>query len=633
MPRKKTQEEFEAEVYNLVGDEYTVLGEYTLASNKILLRHNVCSHEYSVTPSNFFSGRRCGFCSVRIAHEKRKFTIEQVKDKISKVSPNTEVIGDYTGSAKNGSFRCKVCGHEWQTKFNNIFAGHGCPVCGKKKSNDAKRLSDKEFKERVKRIHEGRITCLENYKGRNDIDHGFRCNVCGKVWQARPANVFAGKGCPKCHHTKLGLMLRITKEDALRQIAKKAPNTELISEITTTEEKARFRCKKCGNKWEAPLGHVLMGRQCAICAVEIRKEKLRFSQEEFEQKLSEKRDGTISTKDEYVNAHTKMTFQCSECGGSWKTAPFNIINGNTGCPECARHVSLKEKEVRAFVKSLGFEPVYNTREIIPPKELDIYIPERKVAIEFNGNYWHGDNLTDKDYHYKKSTECEALGIRLIHIFEYEWDNPRQRPILENIIRHALGFTEREIYARKCKLEERSSASMREFFEKNNIQGFRGGQRAVCLVYEGEVVMSYIVGKCFFHKSPSYEIIRGATKLGYTVVGGASKLWNYITAKWNDLPILYYIDYNYFNGGSMSSLKGLQFATTTSSFKNFWIRHWRTGEENVIKNREPMYHHQVMQAQAEGWGWPIYNAGTKTYIYYPNQTEGAILSSTSKTEEV
>lgn len=68
------------------------------------------------------------------------------------------------------------------------------------------------------------------------------------------------------------------------------------------------------------------------------------------------------------------------------------------------------------------------------------------------------------------------------------------------------------------------------------------------------------------------------------------------------------------------LEGLEFVKVTPSFKNYWIKHWKTGEENVIKNREPMYHKDVMSAQAAGMGWPIYNAGTKTYIYEPSRTE-------------
>ena len=59
------------------------------------------------------------------------------------------------------------------------------------------------------------------------------------------------------------------------------------------------------------------------------------------------------------------------------------------------------------------------------KELDIYIPEKHIAIEFNGNYWHSSELKDIHYHQEKSLNCLKLGIRLIHIYEYEWVNDKE----------------------------------------------------------------------------------------------------------------------------------------------------------------------------------------------------------------
>ena len=616
MTKRKTTETFVEEVKNLVGDEYEVSGEYVNSKTNIGFVHKVCGTSYSATPDNFLRGRRCPVCSVKKVAAKRTLTREEAIEKIKKSSPSVELIGEYSGTKNSSRFKCLRCGNIWETKVGNIFDGHGCPICGKKKSDDAKRLSEEEFKKKMSQVHGDRIECLETYKGANNIKLKFKCTKCDNIWEATPLNILAGRGCPECGKSTAGLKRRLKRDDVIKKMQSVAPNTELVGDISTTKQKAIFRCKRCGNEWSTDLGNVLAGKQCPKCAILDRKEKLTMSNEEFQERLMTNKENRITTSDVYKNARTKMVFHCEECGATWNSTPNNILYRDRGCPECARHVSNKEKEVRDFIESLGFTPEYNVRDVIPPKELDIYVPEKRVAIEFNENYWHGDNQKPKDYHYKKSQECEEKGIRLIHIFEYEWDNERQRPILENIIKHALGITEGVIYARKCKIEERESASMREFFDKNNIQGFRGGQKAVCLVYEGEVVMSYIVGKCFFHKSPSYEIIRGATKLGYTVVGGASKLWKYIINKWNDLPILYYIDYNYFNGSSMSSLEGLKFVKTTLSFKNYWVKHWKTGEENIIKNREPMYHKQVMKAQAENLGWPIYNAGTKTYIYNP-----------------
>lgn len=275
--------------------------------------------------------------------------------------------------------------------------------------------------------------------------------------------------------------------------------------------------------------------------------------------------------------------------------------------------SYLEDEVSEIIKSYNIDNVItNTRSVISPYELDIYVPDKKVAIECNGTYWHStENQKDSKYHYMKSTLCEEKGIRLIHIFEYEWLNERQRPILINIIKNALGINENKIYARKLIIEERESKTLKEFFNKNNIQGFRGGQKAICLVDKNtkEVYMSYIIGKAFFGKGKyDLEIIRGATKLGYTIVGGASKIWDYIIKTYNPNSIVYYIDYNYFNGNSLKNLPDMEFIKTQPGFKNYFIE---TGE---VKNRDPMHHKQITEGYKDGSILQIWNAGTKVYVW-------------------
>ena len=251
----------------------------------------------------------------------------------------------------------------------------------------------------------------------------------------------------------------------------------------------------------------------------------------------------------------------------------------------------------------------NNRNILNGKELDFYLPEYNLAIEFNGTYWHSSLYKDKNYHYNKSKLCEEKGIRLIHIWEYEWENERQRPILENIILSACGKIQNKIYARNCKIEIRESKLMKQFFEENNIQGFRGGKFAICLIYNDEVVMSYIMGKAFFGKGKyEWEIIRGATKLGYNVIGGASKIWKYFKENYNPQSCVYYVDYNYFDGKSIQYLDNFKFIKTQPGFKNWWR------DNGEIKNREPAKHKEIKQLEQKGLIIPIYNAGTKVYVW-------------------
>ena len=80
-----------------------------------------------------------------------------------------------------------------------------------------------------------------------------------------------------------------------------------------------------------------------------------------------------------------------------------------------------ENEIADYIATFYDEaPIKNSRTIIAPFELDLYYPEKKIAIEYNGDYWHSTIFKDKDYHYNKFINCLNNGILLASIFESEW---------------------------------------------------------------------------------------------------------------------------------------------------------------------------------------------------------------------
>lgn len=93
-----------------------------------------------------------------------------------------------------------------------------------------------------------------------------------------------------------------------------------------------------------------------------------------------------------------------------------------------------EKSLVSYIKEIYSGVVKeNNRRIIPPKEIDIYLPDLKLAIEYNGNYWHSsEHDIPEDYHLMKSLKCREKGIRLIHIYEFE-DFEQQKQLLKNLI--------------------------------------------------------------------------------------------------------------------------------------------------------------------------------------------------------
>lgn len=187
-----------------------------------------------------------------------------------------------------------------------------------------------------------------------------------------------------------------------------------------------------------------------------------------------------------------------------------------------------EAEIHSWLSSIySGEILVNKYGIIKDdtkKQLDFYIPEKRLAIEFNGDFVHSANYgKSADYHLNKTNLCSEQGIRLIHIFEHEWLT--KQDILKSIISSALGIYKTRVYARKCEVREVSSSEARIFLETNHLQGFIPSSDRVGLYYNNELIQLLCFGKNRF-KRDEIELLRMCTKLDTQVVGGFSKLLKY-----------------------------------------------------------------------------------------------------------
>jgi very-short-patch-repair endonuclease len=155
--------------------------------------------------------------------------------------------------------------------------------------------------------------------------------------------------------------------------------------------------------------------------------------------------------------------------------------------------STGEREVSEFINSVNIKTINNTRNIISPYELDIYLPEHNLAIEYNGLYWHSEQQgKDRNYHKKKHDLCKEQGIQLITIFEDEWQQ-KQEQVKNKIISLLNKDNRKIIYARKTNIINVTTKNKSCFFEHNHIQGNGPGSINIGLDYEGTLVacMSFI----------------------------------------------------------------------------------------------------------------------------------------------
>lgn len=214
--------------------------------------------------------------------------------------------------------------------------------------------------------------------------------------------------------------------------------------------------------------------------------------------------------------------------------------------------SNEEQDLFDFVRSIYSGVIIkNDRQIIKPKEIDIYIPEKKVGIEFDGLFWHSDyHLKEQDLHLQKTIMCEQQGIRLMHIFEDEW---LQKPeIIKSMIKSALGIYDKKYYARKLKLYKPTFQEAKEFFTHNHIQGYSAASYYLALKDGDTIVQCVSIGKNRFKKNKDFELIRMASLLNVQVEGGFSRLIKNALKDLNISSIESYVDRRLFSGNGYKS---------------------------------------------------------------------------------
>lgn len=188
--------------------------------------------------------------------------------------------------------------------------------------------------------------------------------------------------------------------------------------------------------------------------------------------------------------------------------------------------SAPEIEIKSFIESLGFDVVHNSRKIISPYEIDLYIPEKHLAIEYNGVHWHSSYRKEDDeymsmYHLNKTKLCADQNITLLHIFENEWNENKE--IWKSVIRSKLGKSENVIYARNCEFKIVESKVANDFCKDNHLQGKVNSSISYGLYYDDLLVMVATFGKPRYRNDVDLELLRMCSLINYSVVGGASKI--------------------------------------------------------------------------------------------------------------
>ena len=518
---------------------------------------------------------------------------------------------------------CIICpehGEFWQEPHAHL-KGQGCPKCGVDKRSKSKTTTNENFIKKAKEIHGDKYDYSKTNYINNKTKIVIICPIHGEIEITPNAHISEKRGCPKCGNTLKGANFKMSIERFIEKAQKIHGNSYSYEEVSYINNRTpvNIMCPTHGIFRQTPEVH-LSGHGCPECANIKRAEKNIMTTSEFIAKAKNIHgDKYDYSKVEYVKYDTPVTIICPE-HGEFQQKPYIHLDGS-GCQKCAMLFSNYEMELIDYISSIIGEEniIRNDRTILNGNELDVYVPSKKVAFEFDGLYWHSEiKKPNKKYHLQKTMECEKQGIQLIHIFEDEWIY--KKDICKSRIKNILGSSTR-LYARKCEIVELTNKEANNFFTENHIQGNVAAKIIYGLKYNNEIVSAMSFGnlrKNLGQKSTdgSYELLRFSNKQNMTVVGGASKLFNHFVKQVNPCDIISYADRRW----SMGNLyEQLNFKFSHESEPNYFYiigneRKNRFGfRKDILISKYGCLPNDTEHNFCLNQGWyRIYDCGTKVY---------------------
>lgn len=335
-----------------------------------------------------------------------------------------------TGSNKKVAWKCEK-GHKWKATVVNRAKGRKCPYCANKYilkgNNDLKTthplLAHEWNYEKNVNLDIEKVTYGSEKKA------WWKCKL-GHEWEATISSRTRGVGCPYCSNRKVlcgyndlaSQFPNVADEWHYEKNGALLPSHVLFG----SNQKVWWRCRICGYSWKTQVGlRTRNNTNCPKCEDELK--KIRPFQREIPEMGSSLFDlypqimkewaydlnGEILPTQLKRGSGRKVWWRC-EKGHEWKCPVDQRTLRGTGCPICNKeyHVSFPEKAIAFYLSSVCNELQENYRpDFMNRKELDMYLPEFNLAVEYDGEYAH--KKVERDI--QKDSICEKAGIYVIHI--------------------------------------------------------------------------------------------------------------------------------------------------------------------------------------------------------------------------
>ena len=499
----------------------------------------------------------------------KKFTNQDFLEKARSIWNNKYSYDDagYINMRTPIGVHCSIHGRFLQKPYDHL-KGHGCQKCHLEDMANTTRLTTAKFIEKAHAMHGNTYDYSRAVYGKNNLTPvEIVCSIHGAFKQT-PDDHLEGCGCPLCgrqktSNAKRSNTIKFIKE--AQQIHGERYNYE-NTEYVVSNEKVVVVCPIHGEFLVMPYNHLSNKNGCPQCGGSFPLTTETFI--EAARKIHG--DAYDYSQVNYKNMTTKVSIRCKKHDLVFEKLARSHIYDKQGCPSCSHLGSKAETEILEFVKQhYAGEVQAGVYNIIPNRQLDVYIPELKLAIEYHGQYWHSERMLEKankngkTYHRDKFLACQKIGVKLIQIFESEWLFKRDQ--VESRLLSALQLNTR-VGARTLVVQSISSSEAKQFLNSFHIQGYNQQGNVNIGLYDKTDLLSVMSFSKPRFANYEWELIRFATKKGITIVGGASKLFSMFVNTYHPTSVISYGDFRY---GSGNVYKQIGFSFQRHSFPNYF----------------------------------------------------------------
>lgn len=278
--------------------------------------------------------------------------------------------------------------------------------------------------------------------------------------------------------------------------------------------------------------------------------------------------------------------------------------------ECHWTRSQYEDEIIEWLSSFNISNIENNKKF-GRYEIDIFLPDYNIGIEFNGSYWHSELNKPNNYHQKKYNALKEHDIFIYNVFEHEWKQEDLKEKIKSQIKNILNLNSRKLYARKCVIKEITTDISSDFLDHNHIQGKDSSKIKLGLFYEEELVSVMTFTKPRFNENYDWELSRFCCLRDTTVIGASSKLFKYFVKNYlgENQSVISYSDIGK-TTGKMYEMLGFKLIRISSP-NYVWWKH-----KNIKSRYQCMMKNEIDTMHEAGF-IRIFDSGNKVWVYNQN----------------